>query len=99
MEENTNVEELDSTQKIEKVENVPSQFDNIKSRTEMAEMSKEEINSIKEHIKEEHKNEESQFIEPTKQTNVKSILFLLLIVLIVAVVFYFFPMIRGIFHK
>ena len=99
MEENTNVEELDSTQKIEKVENVPSQFDNIKSRAELAEMSKEEINSIKEHIKEEHKNEESQFIEPTKQTNVKSILFLLLIVLIVAVVFYFFPMIRGIFHK
>ena len=49
MEENTNVEELESTQKIEKVENVPSQFDNIKSRTEMAEMSKEEINSIKEH--------------------------------------------------
>ena len=98
MEENTNVEELDSTQKIEKVENVPSQFDNIKSRTEMAEMSKEEINSIKEHIKDEQK-EESQFIEPTKQTNTKSILFLLLIVLIVAVVFYFFPMIRGIFHK
>ena len=99
MEENTNVEELESTQKIEKVENVPSQFDNIKSRTEMAEMSKEEINSIKEHIKEEQKNEESKFTEPTKQSNIKSTLFLLLIVVIVAVVFYFFPMIRGIFHK
>lgn len=99
MENNNNVEELDSTQKIEKVENVPSQFDNIKSRTEMAEMSKEEINNIKEHIKEEHKNEESQFIEPTKQTNIKSILFLILIVAVIAGVFYIFPMIRGIFHK
>ena len=87
------VEELEQTQKIEKVEKGSSQFDNLKPRTAIAEMSKEEIKDIKNQIQEQ-KSETNEKVT----TNKNSFIFLIILVVIIIGILYLFPMIKRILH-
>ena len=91
--EELEVEELDvetKPEKIEIVEHVESKFDDIKPRTEMAEMSKEEKEEIKREVLDNYNpketNKSSEEKPPAKKTSLFKILLILTLILIVGVI-------------